>query len=619
MSTTIWSLLAVVAGALIGWWLRGRFAKEEAKIEGELREQLSARGAELNGVRADLGVALAARAAADAAKSAADESAATARQEKAAVEIVHTATQRELSEKLVAVATLEASAQAQSKLVASLQDMLAEQRKAHELNTEAATATLKKITAELDSAKSELADLGRKLATATAELAARDQTLGETQAALAALRTAAAECTRKSEEDQRGLTTKLQEVTTALATAEARLKSEHETTATLRQERDALSTERARLQENLSAARQRQGELESENTFLKERIAEERKQVESIQERFRAEFETISNKLLVDSSSKFDKQSAESLSKLLEPLRENLTQFRTSLDATRTETVSQNAVLRETILRIGSEAANLTKALKGDAKVLGNWGENMLDQLLEKSGLQRDVHYRRQPAVKDDAGDTKYLDVVIDLPEGRHLIIDSKVSLRAFEEAMNGADDTVRTALLDQHVDATRRHFRNLGDKAYPESHGINAPDFVLMYIPIEAAYLAALNRAPGLFGEALDRNVVLISNSTLLATLRTVAGVWRLADQQRNAQEIADRGGKLYDKFVGFIADMEEVGAALAKGQEAWESASGKLHQGVGNLVRQAEMLKSLKVTTKKGLPPALVEKAGAEPQILN
>jgi DNA recombination protein RmuC len=302
------------------------------------------------------------------------------------------------------------------------------------------------------------------------------------------------------------------------------------------------------------------------------------------------------------------------LTKLLEPLRENLAQFRASLETTRTEAASQNAVLRDTILRIGSEAANLAKALKGDAKVLGNWGENMLDQLLEKSGLQRDVHYRRQSSARDETGDLRFLDVIVSLPEGRNLVIDSKVSLRAFEEAMNGTDEKTRASLIEQHVDATRRHFRALGEKRYHEIHGINGPDFVLMYIPIEAAYFAALAQAPGLFGEALEKNVVLITNSTLLATLHTVSGVWRLADQQKNALEIAERGGKLYDKFVGFIEDMKDVGKALESGQQAWESANNKLHQGPGNLVRQAELLRGLKVKATKSLPGDLVEKAGPD-----
>jgi DNA recombination protein RmuC len=620
MNTVAYLLLAAGAGIAIGWWLRGRFALDGTRMEAELRDQVRARDAELGALRHELATAGEARASAVVAKEAAEDRALAALREKGEAEAALTVTRDKSSDQAMALATAEAAAAAQATLVASLQETMADQRRVNEQAATAATNELTRATSALDQSRKDLAEATAKLATATAELAAREQSLRETQAALTELRTARAAETTKAEMDLRGLETKLRENGAALATADAQLKAEKNTTTTLKSERDSLSIDRTRGQEEYAALKQRVGELETEKTFLNERIMAERKQVESIQEKFRAEFEAISNKLLVDSSSKFDKQSSESLTKLLEPLRENLTQFRTSLEATRTEAASQNAVLRDTILRIGSEAANLTKALKGDAKVLGNWGENMLDQLLEKSGLQRDVHYRRQSGERDEGGDMKYLDVVVNLPEGRNLVIDSKVSLRAFEEAMNGTDDKERATLIDQHVEATRRHFRTLGDKRYHEIHGINAPDFVLMYIPIEAAYFAALAREPGLFAEAFDRNVVLITNSTLLATLRTVSGVWKLADQQRNALEIADRGGKLYDKFVGFIGDMQAVGKALDSGHQAWEAANNKLYQGPGNLVRQAEMLKSLKVKAAKALPIELIEQAGAEaPPALN
>ena len=188
----------------------------------------------------------------------------------------------------------------------------------------------------------------------------------------------------------------------------------------------------------------------------------------------------------------------------------------------------------------------------------------MLDQILDKSGLQRGIHYRRQEDATSDNGDQRRLDVVVDLPDKRNLVIDSKVSLRNFEDAVNAPDEVIRQTFLEKHVDNIRKHFRDLGGKRYQDVYGINAPDFVLMYIPIEAAFLAAIAKEPGLFSEALEYNVVLITNSTLLATLRTVAHVWRLADQQKHVLEIADRGGKLYDKFVGFIDDLQGVGEAI-------------------------------------------------------
>jgi DNA recombination protein RmuC len=368
------------------------------------------------------------------------------------------------------------------------------------------------------------------------------------------------------------------------------------------------------LQDQLLALNQRNGELGAELKSLNERLTTERQQLETIQEKFRKEFEAISNKLILDNTSRFNQQSTESLGKLLTPLKETLGEFKTSLETTRKETATHSALLKEQISRIGTEAANLSKALKGDVKALGNWGENMLDQILEKSGLQRDVHYRRQRGAKDSEGDQRFLDVIVELPEKRNLVIDSKVSLRAYEESVNTSGDADRLTALDRHVEALRKHFCDLGAKRYQDIHGINTPDFVLMYVPIEAAFFAAMARAPGLFAEALDENVVLITNSTLLATLRTVAHVWRLADQQKHVLEIADRGGKLYDKFVGFVEDLQAVGDSLGKARKAWEDASTKLHTGSGNLISQTEKLKQLGAKAAKSLPNALLEKADEE-----
>ena len=368
------------------------------------------------------------------------------------------------------------------------------------------------------------------------------------------------------------------------------------------------------LQDQLLALNQRNGELGAELKSLNERLTTERQQLEIIQKKFHQEFEAISNKLILDNTNRFNQQSTESLGKLLMPLKETLGEFKTSLETTRKETATHSALLKEQISRIGTEAANLSKALKGDVKALGNWGENMLDQILEKSGLQRDVHYRRQRGAKDVEGDQRFLDVIVELPEKRNLVIDSKVSLRAYEESVNTSGDVERLTALDRHVEALRKHFCDLGEKRYQDIHGINTPDFVLMYVPIEAAFFAAMARAPGLFAEALDENVVLTTNSTLLATLRTVAHVWRLADQQKHVLEIADRGGKLYDKFVGFVEDLQAVGDSLGKARKAWEDASTKLHTGSGNLISQTEKLKQLGAKAAKSLPNALLEKADEE-----
>ena len=366
------------------------------------------------------------------------------------------------------------------------------------------------------------------------------------------------------------------------------------------------------LQEQLREADRRNAESSAEAKLLNERLATEQQRLETIQTKFLKEFEAVSNKLFVDNSNRFNQQSVESVGKLLAPLKETLGEFKVSLETTRKEAATHSALLKDQIGRIGAEAANLSRALKGDVKVMGNWGENMLDQILEKSGLQQGLHYRRQRSAKDAEGEQRFLDVIVDLPEKRNLVIDSKVSLRAYEESVNTTDEASKLVGLERHIESIRKHFKDLGAKRYHDIHGINTPDFVLMYVPVEAAFFAAVAQEPKLFAEALEHNVVLITNSTLLATLRTVSHVWRLADQQKHVLEIADRGGKLYDKFVGFVEDLREVGDSLGKARKAWDDASVKLHTGSGNLVSQTEKLKQLGAKAAKSLPPELLLKAG-------
>ncbi len=398
-----------------------------------------------------------------------------------------------------------------------------------------------------------------------------------------------------------------------LATTAAQLDAERKARSQLAQEHAEARAGLDRLQAELLAQRRQNGELTEKARFLEERLGTQRQDIEGIQQKFQKEFEAVANKLLMENSSRFGQQSAEGLDKLLAPLRDNLKDFKVKLDTVQQETATHSALLKDQIARIGTEAANLSKALKGDVKVLGNWGENMLDQILDRSGLQLGLHYRRQSAAKDETGEQRFLDVIVDLPEGQHLVIDSKVSLKAYEEYLNCPEETARGRHLEAHVDCIRSHFRGLGAKRYQDIHGISTPDFVLMYIPIEAAFFVAVGQEPGLFSEALEKNVVLITNSTLLATLRTVAHVWRLADQQKYALEIAARGGRLYDKFVGFVEDLRGIGSALDSAHKVWEEATRKLHQGAGNLVGQVEKLRTLGVKASKRLPAELTGEADA------
>ncbi len=364
------------------------------------------------------------------------------------------------------------------------------------------------------------------------------------------------------------------------------------------------------VREELARTNHQNGELVTRLELLNETLTTERKQIAALQEKFQKEFESVSNKLLIANRSEFSKQSTESLDVLLKPLRDDLKDFKNKLETAHVETEKHSALLKNEIGRIGLEAANLTKALKGDVKVLGNWGENMLDRILEKSGLQEGLHFRRQQSETNESGDRRRLDVIVDLPDNKHLVIDSKVSLNCYEQQANAVDDLPRAKHLKDHLDCLRGHIRNLSAKRYHELYGINSPEFVLMYIPIEAAFFVAISADPMLFSDALDKNVVLTTNSTLLATLRTAASVWRIADQQRHAIEIARRGGQLYDKFVGFVTDLQDVGKALRKSHEVWEAASNKLHTGTGNLVRQVELLRELGVKTSRALPAEIKAK---------
>ncbi len=253
-----------------------------------------------------------------------------------------------------------------------------------------------------------------------------------------------------------------------LASAAAQLEAERKAHSQLAQEHAEARAGLDRLQAELLAQRRQNGELTEKARYLEERLGTQRQEIEGIQQKFQKEFEAVANKLLMENSSRFGQQSAEGLDKLLAPLRDNLKDFKVKLDTVQQETATHSALLKDQISRIGTEAANLSKALKGDVKVLGNWGENMLDQILERSGLQLGLHYRRQSAAKDEAGEQRFLDVVIDLPEGRHLVIDSKVSLKSYEEYVNCADETARGRHLEAHVECIRNSFPGAGGQALP-------------------------------------------------------------------------------------------------------------------------------------------------------
>ena len=354
---------------------------------------------------------------------------------------------------------------------------------------------------------------------------------------------------------------------------------------------------------------------------LKEKIDEEKTAKEKERVRLTKEFENLANRILETNSDKFQKQNKKEIDSLLNPLNEKLKEFQTRVEETNKEDIKRNSSLITQIenlqklnTQLSSDATNLTNALKGESKTQGDWGEYQLEVLLEKVGLKKEIHFSTQGGYKDEDGSLKKPDFIVNLPDDKHLIIDSKVSLTAYEAFYNEEDEKVKEILIKKHLESIKKHYKELGEKDYPNLYNINTPDFVLMFVPIEPALLTAFNYDNNLFLDALDKNVVLVSNSTLLATLSTVASVWKQEDQKKNALEIAKAGGLLYDKFEGFVQDLLDIGNKINSSQDSYQSAMDKLTKQSGNLVWQVERLKTLGVKTKKSIPQKLIDRAKDE-----
>ncbi|MCP2044514.1 DNA recombination protein RmuC [Pontibacter sp. HSC-36F09] len=361
---------------------------------------------------------------------------------------------------------------------------------------------------------------------------------------------------------------------------------------------------------------------ESDYEHLRQRMHEQAKELEQLREKFLQQFQHISNQVLMTNAEHFNKASSENLERILSPLKERIREFEAKVDQTYEKTLKDSISLKEQITQLSAlnqqmsqDALNLTKALKGENKTQGNWGEYLLESLLEKSGLRKGVHYEREEVWQNDEQKVYRPDVIIRLPDTKHLVIDSKLSLVAYEAYCSCEDDSQLETYLRSHITSIRTHYTDLGRKNYHRLSGINSPDFVLMYIPIEPAFNLALQHDQNIFTDAFDKNIVLVTTSTLLATLRTVAGVWRQEDQKRNVLRIAEESGKLYDKFVGFVEDLKMVGRHLEQSQTAYNGAMNKLTEGKGNLIRKVEILRELGAKTSKQLDEHLLQEAIAVP----
>ncbi|NOR74824.1 MAG: DNA recombination protein RmuC [Draconibacterium sp.] len=350
---------------------------------------------------------------------------------------------------------------------------------------------------------------------------------------------------------------------------------------------------------------------------LQEKLQTQKAELENIQKKFTTEFENIANKILEKNSEKFTAANQKNLGDVLNPLKEKINLFEKKVEDTyqkglrdQTDLRAELKKLHDLNSKISEEANNLTRALKGDVKKQGNWGEVVLERILERSGLNEGVQgYQKQ--FSDTSEDDKRIlpDIVINLPDDKHIIIDSKVSLIAYERAVNAATEEERVSNIKEHILSLKTHIKGLSDKHYQTASKLNSPDFVLLFIPIEASFGVAIQEDQELFTLAWDQKVVLVSPSTLFATLRTISSVWQQENQTKNAIEIARQGGALYDKFVGFIADMENIGKNLDTTRKTYDLALNKLHVGSGNLVKRADTIKKLGAKATKELPKNMLE----------
>lgn len=386
-------------------------------------------------------------------------------------------------------------------------------------------------------------------------------------------------------------------------------------------EKETIRTEKDSLAIQLSKK-----EVDFENLW--ERHKEQKAEVTELQEKFTKEFENLANKILEEKSAKFTEQNSVNMKNILLPLQDKIQGFEKKVEQTHKESIDYHAALRQQIVglsemnaQMSKETLNLTKALKGDSKMQGNWGELVLERVLEKSGLEKGREYEVQQSFTNNDGMRVFPDVVINLPDGKKMIVDSKVSLVAYEKWINEESEILKIDYLKEHVNSIKRHVEQLGNKNYHDLYQIESPDFVLLFIPIEPAFAIALNEDSALYNKAFDRNIVIVTPSTLLATLRTIDSMWANQKQQENAFEIARQAGALYDKFEGFVADLVRIGNKIKDTKNEYDSAMNKLVDGKGNLISSVEKLKKMGAKAKKSLPENIIARASNtdENQLLN
>ncbi len=382
------------------------------------------------------------------------------------------------------------------------------------------------------------------------------------------------------------------------------------------------SIEEMTLEKNESIAIK--SDILAKNKHLQTQLDNQKEEIIKLQEMAKNEFQNLANKILEEKTEKFTQQNEQNIKTLLTPLQEKISDFEKKVENTHKESIDYHAALRQQIVglkelnqQMSKEAVNLTKALKGDNKIQGNWGELILENVLVKSGLEKDREYEIQKSHTTDEGRLQP-DVIIHLPDGKKMIIDSKVSLNAYEKYINEEDEIQKSTHLQEHLNSIKRHTEQLSAKNYQQLYHIESPDFVLMFVPIEPAFALALNEDTDLYNKAFAKNIVIVTPSTLLATLKTIDSMWTNQKQQDNAIEIARQAGALYDKFEGFVVDLIKLGKKMDDAKIDYEAAMNKLVSGKGNLVKSTQKLKLMGAKAKKSLPEGLLKRSNIEDNMI-
>ncbi len=394
---------------------------------------------------------------------------------------------------------------------------------------------------------------------------------------------------------------------------EAQIKELKTSITKIEAEREAIRREKEFLNSELA---RKNTELENLQQLNQKRD----KELEQRQEQLRKDFELLASKILEEKSTKFTEQNKENIKNILHPLQEKIQGFEKKVEASQKESISMHSALKEQLLglkdlnqQMTKEATNLTRALKGDSKMQGNWGELVLERVLEKSGLEKDREYFVQQSFTREDNSRVMPDVVLHLPDGKKMIIDAKVSLTDYERFVN-AEDHEKAVFLKAHVNSIKRHVDQLSEKNYQDLYDIASPDFVLLFIPIEPAFAVVVNEDNAIYNKAFEKNIVIVTPATLLATLRTIDTMWNNEKQQRNAIDIAKQAGALYDKFEGLVRDLTGVGKKIDAAKTDYSAAMNKLVTGRGNLITSVEKLKKMGAKAKKALPEAIIKRAGED-----